>query len=138
MATVLADREEIAVLLLGTPDRHLGGMATLLDAPAEHHRDRTGSVSRRRLGSDFFSTLVIFDQRLVETRGKLAGCQCQLHGLLCLIQNDLLELELTIFFPWRYRIVAALGPGVATQDSGESHPAPSEYAKLLDSLVGVL
>lgn len=57
--------------------------------------------------------------------------------LLSLVQG--VNLLLTFCFLRRNDwVVSALGPWVTPEDSGESHPAPSEYAKLLYSLVGVL
>ena len=57
--------------------------------------------------------------------------------LLNLVQG--VDLLLTFCFLRRDDwVVSALGPWVTPEDSGESHPAPSEYAKLLYSLVGVL
>lgn len=56
---------------------------------------------------------------------------------ICWFKNNLLIL--TIFTLGRYDwVVPTFGPWVATEDSGESHPAPSEYAIAFYSLVGVL
>ena len=57
-------------------------------------------------------------------------------SLMNLNQNILL---LMTNFPWHHDwVVTTLGPWMAAEDSGESHPATSEYAKSFYCLVGVL
>ena len=46
---------------------------------------------------------------------------------------------LTIFFrQWKNRLVAAFGPRMTTEDSGESHPTSSQHATALNGFIGVL
>lgn len=62
---------------------------------------------------------------------------CPGSSVASVFTNSLLLLTI-IFRLWYDWVVTTLGPWVAAKDSGESHPAPSEYAKATDRLVGVL
>lgn len=132
-ATVAEDRCRV-LREQGTSDMKPRHRALLAHAPAaDLGRSGTGRLADRNSAADSDEARLSARVTKVATTGRPTHFRCSmLHAI---SWNFSLTVYLRLWYDW---VIASIGPWVAAQDSGESHPAPSQYAKALDSFIRVL